>query len=264
MEDYSQYNTDVNKRSIAQNISPYEVREADLADIDSQKGDFLAPEFADVYHKHLQGVSDYLDKHMSYKAPEDLAVRRRLLNNAEVRQGPTNFWADPESYGPAAGLQITGRGWNSDIHPAAQIADAGVLFNNPYRVYVNPGQKYEQKNYPSGNLLSHELGHTKQGISWLRGQTDPVKSIPWSPMFPESFLEDLKRLKQTKYNNPTYSGFGSASDPAEIVSYMLGREAQLPAGQTLKDDHVFGTLFKRSPGAYEEYQRTKRILKNIK
>ena len=243
--------------------TPYEKRERELAEIDQY--DVLSPDIAISYQKRLQDFSNYLDVTMTYTTPEDKAVRRRLLNEADVRQGPTNFSANPYDY-TLKGTQLRGREWNTEtIPPQYRKADAAVNWSNPYVVHINPNKEYEQKDYPSSALLGHELIHGKQGVAWRRGQSDltnPAYTV--NAVFPSGFVDDLNRLKKTKYNDPRYSGFGSASDPSEMMGYLLGREASLPKGKTLKDDPIFKPLFERNPGAWEEYQKTKQKLRNIK
>ena len=243
--------------------TPYEQRERELAELDREPGG-LKPDIALSYQKRLQEFSNYLDQHMTYTTPEDKAVRRRALNTLNVRQGATNYSSNPDLY-TAKGIEITGRGWETDIPAKDRDADAGVSLSVPHRVYVNPRKEYEQKDYPLSNLLGHELAHTKQGIADKRQQLNPTDARNyWAPVFPDSFIDDLARLKKTKYNNPIYSGYGSATDVYEIMGYVMGREVKLRKGKTLKDDPIFKPVFERNPGSWEEYQKSKKQLQNIK
>ena len=92
-------------------------------------------------------------------------------------------------------------------------------------------------------------------------RTDVFANL-WNPNFSENFMNDLQGQFMMK-DSPYYakSGFGSKMD--ETLSFLMGREAELPAGKTLLDDKYSKELFRRNPGSYEQYTKARDKLKTL-
>ena len=219
-----------------------------------------------------QGLSDFLNRQTTPNLPGGWEVKHQLMNNApELISGPTNFSQAPyDWYDPRAMLRAITPELKADPRLDKNIQGAAWP-NKPDDIYTNP---YVDLVHTS-SLLPHEVSHSAQARYNLREnarQTMPrrTSSDPrtdvfanlWNPNFSENFMNDLQGQFMMK-DSPYYakSGFGSKMD--ETLSFLMGREAELPAGKTLLDDKYSKELFRRNPGSYEQYTKARDKLKTL-
>ena len=215
-----------------------------------------------------QGLDKFLRAQITPNLPGGEDVRFQLLNNApELIGGPTNFSQAPyEWFDPRAMMRSLTPEIKAD--PRMDMNTQGAVWpNKPDDIYINPNVDLVH----TSSLLPHELGHSAQARYDLR-QNAPQRKIVsgdrmtnvWKPMFSQDFMEDA--LAQFKTRKSPYYSKGGFGDPAymdETLSYLMGREAELPAGKTLLDDPYSKDLFRRNPGSYAEYTKARDKLKAI-
>ena len=228
-------------------------------DLDMSRYDPIGGPDFEAYVGRLAERDKMVRKHLD-NLPGAYEVHRRLAvdDPSDIVRGPTNFSAAPyDWYDPQArlrsGVERTKlpKGDETRMNPRSE---ADILNSNLYNIYINPNSRIST---PS-SLLGHESGHTGQIALYNRvkmaeqAKKTPNRADVWFPMFSKEFLGALKK----EHDNPTSpyqwkSGFGD--DPYETMSYLMGREAELPQGKTLMDDPSTAKLFKDHPGMYHEY-----------
>ena len=223
--------------------TPFERRRAELEEIDMY--DALIPSIRDQYHGLLQKRQAYIDPRTT-----NPSVRRNMLNNNALIAGETNFSANTGTYSP---LKTTlDFPVLEGATPSTKLR-ARIFKDNPSRVEWNP----YTTDVSSDTLIAHETGgHSKQFLYEKR-----LNSTDWKPKFTKEFNEHLQRL--SKQPNSLYNGSGFGNDPYETMAYFLGREAELPAGMSLKDDPLTQPIFDKFPNMYQEYLRSKAELSKI-
>ena len=228
--------------------APFERREAELAEID-RFNDMQQPAF-EQYVGRLENAQAHIQNKVRQAAPQANLIRHRLLNEANLRQGLSNYWANPTQYiSPESYIAYDPRQRQEGI-------EAWVHGNNPERIYIRPDPT-DMKYSPTPRLLAHEAAHTRQlalenrdirqKLTTSRSSTD----FGWEPKFSLPFLQRLSQ-ESLQEASPFY-GRGFGSNPKETMGYLIGREAELPQGQTLMDDPVSRRLFEGFPGMYDEY-----------
>lgn len=220
------------------------------------------------YIERLLGLSENIRRQLPNQ-PGAYEVNKRLMENAgELIAGPTNFSANPQNYiNPNVRLQSATKRTRlpeTDPEYISPITEGSVWPNNPQDVYINPGSPITS----TSSLLGHEMGHTGHlGIENLvKNARASGKSLPigaeyeWMPKFSNDFMTDLER-ERSRPGSPYQwkSGFGTKYD--ESFAFLLGREAELPAGQTLKDDPSTAYIFAKHPKMYDEYERARNTVR---
>jgi hypothetical protein len=186
------------------------------------------------------------------------------MNNApELIRGDTNFSKAPyDWYDPRAMMRSFTPKLRED--PTLDKNIQGAVWPNQLEdIYVNPKVDLVH----TSSFLPHESGHTAQSRYEARMRALP-KTAPreavmanlWQPNFSQDFKEDLKGQFMTK-DSPYYSKTGIHLGGDETMSFLIGREAELPAGKTLMDDPYSNFLFRRNPGSYEVYTTARDKLK---
>jgi len=234
--------------------------------------DFLVPDVSGPYQERLQSLSNFLDKQVTRDKPGSFETRKRLLENSpELIKGDTNFSKAPyEWFSPKTSLESM-----TPLIKSGEIKDKnteGTIWrHNPERVYINP-------NIPlsgTSTLLAHEGGaHTgsltldnrNQQVQAVKTLTGKYASNPrdnfWVPKFTDEFYGDLE-VQRVKRNSPYFSATGFGTDTEETMAYLMGREAELPAGKTLKDDPSTAYIFAKHPQMYEEYVKSRDKIRSV-
>ena len=241
-------------------------------ELDREMNVYDAPLNIEGQVARYQGLSDFLTKQTTPNLPGGWDVRHQLMNNApELIRGPTNFSQAPyEWFDPRAMLRSITPEIKAD--PRLDLNTQGAVWpNKPDDIYTNPNVDLVH----TSSLLPHEVAHGAQARYDLRravrnvtpGQSSrdvrtEAQANMWAPEFSKDFMYDLLRAK-TSPQSPYYKkgGFGLQKD--ETMSYFMGREAELPAGKTLMDDKYSRDFFKKHPGAYEQYTKSRHKLKAL-
>ena len=236
------------------------VRRRNLQELDMYENP--GTEFYDSYYKRAIPFSDSIKRQLP-REPGSYEVHKRLLENApELYQGHSNLTGNIDQYfNPKAQIHNTSRepeffNWKQSPY---YYAEAGVFPNKPESMYISP------RNVVTGtsSLLGHEMGHTghlglerRAAMLQQLNQQPEAKVYGWQPMFSEDFQKRAS-LEVEKQTSPYWKkhGFGTIVD--ETFAFLLGREAELPQGQSLLDDPATAKLFKSDPRMYEEYIRAR-------
>ena len=229
-------------------------RELELREID--KYDSMNPELFYDYVERLERANDFLKTHITNDRSGDL--RRSLLDYSGLAGGETNFWANPYEFSGFDKRQADQYKIRPDYADRKEYASMQRV--RPYDLDVS-AKNMARDQYPTSRLLPHEMSHTKEALAWLNSQKG-YGGESWMPNFSDAMYTDLEKLTSRK--GPYYRGHGMGSDPGETMGYLRGREGELRKGKTLMDDPETGPLFKKYPGAYEEYQRASKVLKQTK
>ena len=245
---YSDY-----ERFLPQN--PDAVRQRQLQAIDADLSDFLPPDTAYPYHERLIGLGKFLDKQIPPNIEGSFDVRKRFLEtSANLIEGHTNFSQNPYNwYDPSTTLESAVARQKlpeGNIHRINPLAEGNVSGDTPDRIFISP---YNQLTSSSA-LPAHEAAHTSQMGKGSR--------LPWSPLFTNKFNDELLKLR-AKRTSPYYLKSGFGEDFYETMAYFISREAELPAGKTLKDDPSTAPLFAKFPGMYEEYTRSRDKIRSV-
>ena len=229
-------------------------RELELREID-QQGE-LNPEIFYDYVERLERAKDFLDTHVTSDKSGDL--KRSLLDYSGLAGGMTNFWANPYEFSGFDAAQAK----QYKLHPDfMDKPDYAYMYHQrPYDLNVY-SKNIKRDQYPSTRLLGHEMGHTKESLDLLN-RTKGYRTSGWRPNFSDAMYKDLQSLRRKP--GPYYYGYGFGSDPGETMGYLRGREGELRKGKTLMDDPETAAVFRKYPGAYEEYVRANKVLKEIK
>ena len=242
------------ERFIPQN--PDAVRARQLQEVDMYDVGGLIPSISEPYQQRLMELSKFLDRQIPRNIEGSFDVRKRFLDTSEnLIEGPTNFsqnpygWFDPqstlESSTPRQNLP------KSDIRHINPLAEGNVSGDNPYQTFISPRNQLTS----SSSLLTHEGGiHSSQLGKGSR--------LPWSPLFTSEFNDELLKLRSNR-KSPYYAKYGFGEDFYETMAFLAGREAELPAGKTLKDDPSTAPVFAKFPGMYDEYTRSRDKLRSV-
>lgn len=232
-------------------------------DLDMSRYDSIGGPDFEAYIGRLEQRDRMVRKQLD-NTPGAYEVHRRLVmdNPMDIIRGETNFSANPYNwYDPQARLRSGVERTKLPLGDPMRMnpmSEADVLPSNPYNIYVNPKS---QLSTPS-SLLGHELGHTGQLVLRNRDTMDreakrsPRVENAWSPLFSQEFLKRLEQERESP-TSPYQWKTGFGVDPYETMSYLMGREAELPRGQTLMDDPSTAKLFKDYPGMYDEYTKSR-------
>lgn len=239
---------------------PLTVQRRNLQELDMY--DSPGPEFYDSYYKRAIPFSNAIKKQLPNE-PGAYEVHKRLLENApELYQGHTNLTGNIDQYfNPRTQIYNTSKQpelFNWDKSPYF-YAEGGVTPTAPTNLYVSP----RNVTMPTSSFLGHEMGHTGhlslERRAALLQQLNPnasAKVYEWQPMFTPAFMDSAAKEVIKKDSPYWHRGhFGTVVD--ETFAYLLGREAELPQGQSLLDDPATAKLFKSDPRMYEEYIRAR-------
>ena len=218
----------------------------------------------------LLAFSDFIRPRIA-KQPGSWEVHKRLMEmEPSVYQGDTNFRANPKDwFDPLAMLYSTTARTQlpkDDLGYVDPIAEGAVFPSRPQQVHISPSSRMTS----SSALLGHELSHTGEGLLTLRNErsgrpSQPTTDVDWNPRFPDRFMDDAYMATGRRVS-PYYSrygiGFKSIQGMQETMGYLMGREADLPVGQTLLDDPQTNWLFKNHPGTYEMYTKSRDRIKD--
>ena len=239
-------------------------------DLDMSRYDPAIGGLSDAYMQRLMARDQMVRKHLNtpYTSGAEAVQRRLVMDDpSDIIRQETNFsanpydWFDPQArlLSGVARTKLPKRAENR-MDP---MSEADVMHSNPYNIYINPTARAST---PS-SLLGHESGHTGQIALYNRIMMADAAKKPqnlanvWYPLFSEDFLRRLTKERENPVSPYQWkSGFGT--DPYETMSYLMGREAELPKGQTLMDDPSTSKLFKDYPGMYDEYTRSRDRIKD--
>lgn len=201
--------------------------------------------------------------------PGAYEVHRRLAvdDPSDIIRGATNFSANPYDWFDPRARLLSGVARTKLPKSAANrmdpMSEADVMHSNAYNIYINPAARVST----TSSLLGHESGHTGQIALYNQIMMAEATRKPqnlanvWYPLFSEDFLHRLTKERANPVSPYQWKrGFGT--DPYETMSYLMGREAELPRGQTLMDDPSTSKLFKDYPGMYDEYTRSRDRIKD--
>src|SRR3990167_1585120 len=229
------------------------VRQRQLQEVDMY--DVLIPSIAEPYQTRLIELGKFLDKQIPRNIEGSFDVRKRFLDtSSNLIEGPTNFSQNPYNwYDPSSTLESsTPRTKLPERDPRyiEPLAGGTVTGDEPNKIFISP---YTQL-LSSSSLLAHEAAHTSQLGKGSR--------LPWTPLFTPKFYDELLKVGEDR-KSPYFWKRGFGVDPYETMSYFMGREAELPAGKTLKDDPSTAPIFAKFPGMYEEYTRSRDKIKSV-
>jgi len=224
---------------------------------DAQIGQHFEP-----YVARLEARDKFVRSHLAKKTG-DYEVHKRLVkdNPSDLISGDTNFSKAPyEWFYPQALMESSTpytRLPKENLDFMVPEAEGGVSLSQPHRMAISP---YTQLSSPS-TIMAHESAHSGQGVirnrAWQKRQ-DARADIP---KFTTEFNMDLMRATQHITSPYQFkSGFGYSD--YETMAFLMGREAELPAGQTLLDDLSTSYLFARYPDMYKEYTRVRDRIKS--
>src|SRR3990167_4603357 len=231
------------------------VRQRQLQEVDMYDVGGLIPSISDPYQVRLIELGKFLDRQIPRNIEGSYNVRKRFLDtSANLIEGPTNFSQNPYNwYDPSVTLEsATPRQKlpEGNIHRINPLAEGNVSGDTTDRIFISP---YNQLTSSSA-LPAHEAAHTSQMGKGSR--------LPWSPFFTNKFNDELLELRK-KRTSPYYLKSGFGEDFYETMAYLMAREAELPAGKTLKNDPSTAPSFAKFPGMYEEYTRSRDKIKSV-
>ena len=242
---------------------PLTVQRRQLQELDMYENP--GTDFYDAYYSRAIPFSDRIKKQIPNE-PGAYEVHKRLLENApELYQGHSNLTANIDQYfHPRAQMYSTSK-HPEMFGPGApyEQVEAGVPPMQPAMLYINP--KHAVMN--TSSLLGHEMGHAGHLSLENRLRMANQDTTSWYPKWSPDFKISLRQLSRQKdspyYQRPigydTQFAQGPGTVPVqgggddETFAYLLGREAELPQGQTLLDDPATAKLFKQFPNMYQEY-----------
>ena len=235
---------------------PSDKRELELREID--KYNSMNPELFYDYVERLERAKDFLNTHITDDKSGEL--KRSLLDYSGLAGGMTNFWDNPYEFSGFDKAQAKQYKIHPDLMQSDPFLFAYMYPMRPYDLHIST-QSIDKYQYPSTRLLAHEMGHTKESLDKIN-RLKGYGSEAWKPAFSDAMYADLAKLR----NKPGayYRGGGMGYDPGETMAYLRGREGELRKGKTLMDDPETAAVFKKYPGAYEEYTRANKVLKGIK
>lgn len=231
------------------------VRARQLQEVDMYDVGGLVPELSEPYQKRLMELSNFLDRQIPRNIPGSFEVRKRFLDmSPNLIEGATNFSQSPYSwYDPRSTLESATprqRLPESNPHYINPLAEGNVSGDTPSRIFISPKNQLSS----TSSLISHEATHTSQLGAGSR--------VPWSPLFTVEFNDELLKLRE-KRTSPYYKKQGFGENFYESMAYLMGREAELPAGKTLKDDPSTAPVFSKYPGMYNEYTRSRDKIRSV-
>jgi len=220
----------------------------------------------DAYVGRLGRLSQFLKSQIPPNIPGSYDVYHRFMNYSGLIGGESNFSKSPyEWYDPTATMEsITPLVKEGRVHPDTE---GGVYSFNPERIYISPEI---EKSFAS-SLIAHEggghagsekLSNRFQGEMIKNAKTANYAKYAWKPLFTLEFQDELLKLRE-KQTSPYYKAGGFGSRPDETMAYFMGREAELPAGKTLKDDPSTAPVFAKHPGMYDEYIRSRDKIRSV-
>ena len=240
--------------------------------LDKEMNVYDAPLNIEDQVARYQGLSDFLKAQIAPNVPGGWDIQHQMMNNApELIRGNTNFSQRPyDYYDPRVMMESLTTRLRAD--PKMDKKTQGEVRRvDPDRIYMSPNVVTTL----TSNILAHEGGHTPQTRLDLRerqrSMSSQIKAVVnsneryanvWAPLFSEGFNKTLLE-ERGKRDSPYYLGSGFGETPDETMSYFMGREAELPAGKTLMDDPYTREVFKKHPGMYDEYTKSKMKLRAI-
>ena len=213
-----------------------------------------------------QGLSDFLTKQTAPNLPGGWDVRHKLMNTApELIRGPSNFSQAPyDWYDPRAMMKSLTSELKADPKLDKNI-EAAVWPNQFEDIYVNPAEGAST----TSSLLGHEPAHTGQSRYDARlAALGPKASMPqkqanlWTPGFSLDFMDELVKAREKK-DSPYFKKYGFGTSEDETLAFLMGREAELPAGKTLMDDPYTRNMFLKNFGAYDQYTKARDKIRAI-
>ena len=221
------------------------------------------------YTNRLLKFSENIKKQLPNQ-PGAYEVHKRLIENAPgLMRGETNFSSNMGRYlDPRVRLYSM---THDQDKPDPRI-EAMIRRHRPHEMFINAPMNLTS----SENVLGHESIHVGHEILTNRALNDNSKNrdmrqYDWDPQFSTEFMKAAAMLR-AKPDSPYQfkHGFGRVdtdqTNPdvniAETMAYLVGREADLPSGQTLMDDSSTNFLFKNHPGMYERYLQSKQKLQD--
>jgi hypothetical protein len=213
------------------------------------------------------GLSDFLQSRIATEQPGGWEVKHRLLNmEPAMLEGPTNFSSNPDLYfNPKARLQSISPRIQDKSYNVSPLTEGAVWPREHQRIFINPASQLSS----TSSLLGHESAHTGHlGLDAHASMPSKYRTIPqeqlkWAPTFSQKFMEEAYAQTGQKISPYQFkSGFGKSQggqDRAteETMAFLIGREAELPAGKTLLDDPQTRHLFENHPGMWEEYVKAR-------
>ena len=231
------------------------VRQRQLQEVDMYDVGGLIPSISEPYQARLAELGKFLDRQIPRNIEGSYNVRKRFLDtSANLIEGPTNFSQNPyEWYDPSSTLEsntLRTKLPQRDPRSIDPLSEGTVSGDEPNKIAIGPYIPLTS----SSSLLAHEASHTSQMGKGSR--------LPWSPLFSMKFEDELREVSKDR-KSPYFWKRGFGEDFYETMAYFMGREAELPAGKTLKDDPSTAPLFAKFPGMYEEYTRSRDKIKSV-